>query len=31
MRDQQSNRNPAAFCTASTFNLTNGLEIAWGV
>jgi hypothetical protein len=24
-------RNPAAFCTASTFNLTNGLEIAWGV
>lgn len=23
-------RNAAAFCTASTFNLTNGLEIAWG-
>jgi hypothetical protein len=24
-------RNPAAFCTASTFNLTNGLQIAWGI
>jgi len=23
-------RNAAAFCTPSTFNLTNGLEIAWG-
>jgi hypothetical protein len=23
-------RNAAAFCTASTFNLTNGLEIVWG-
>ncbi len=23
-------RNAAAFCTASTFNLSNGLEIAWG-
>ncbi len=23
-------RNAAAFCTASTFNLTNGLQIAWG-
>jgi hypothetical protein len=23
-------RNAAAFCSASTFNLTNGLEIAWG-
>ena len=23
-------RNAAAFCTASTFNLTNGLEIPWG-
>jgi hypothetical protein len=22
-------RNAAAFCTPSTFNLTNGLEIAW--
>jgi hypothetical protein len=22
-------RNAAAFCTASTFNLTNGLEILW--
>ncbi|MCY2961730.1 MAG: hypothetical protein NTY35_16335 [Planctomycetota bacterium] len=24
-------RNAAAFCTASTFNLTNGLEVAWGL
>ncbi len=24
-------RNPAAFCTASTFNLTNGVQIAWGL
>ncbi|MCY2961721.1 MAG: hypothetical protein NTY35_16290 [Planctomycetota bacterium] len=23
-------RNAAAFCTASTFNLSNGLEITWG-
>jgi hypothetical protein len=23
-------RNGAAFCTAQPFNLTNGLEIAWG-
>jgi probable HAF family extracellular repeat protein len=23
-------RNAASFCTASTFNLTNGLSIAWG-
>ena len=23
-------RNSAAFCTASTFNLTNGYEILWG-
>ncbi len=23
-------RNAAAFCTTSTFNLSNGLEIAWG-
>jgi hypothetical protein len=23
-------RNAASFCTASTFNLTNGLEIVWG-
>jgi hypothetical protein len=23
-------RNAAAFCTAATFNLTNGLEITWG-
>ena len=23
-------RNAAAFCTASTFNLTNGLQITWG-
>jgi len=23
-------RNPAAFCTASTFNLTNGLRVTWG-
>jgi hypothetical protein len=23
-------RNAAAYCTTSTFNLTNGLEIAWG-
>jgi len=23
-------RNAASFCTASTFNLSNGLEIAWG-
>jgi len=23
-------RNAAAFCTPSTFNLTNGLQIAWG-
>jgi hypothetical protein len=22
-------RNAAAFCTPSTFNLTNGLEITW--
>jgi hypothetical protein len=22
-------RNAAAFCTASTFNLTNGLQITW--
>jgi hypothetical protein len=22
-------RNSAAFCTASTFNLTNGVEITW--
>jgi len=24
-------RNAAAFCTASTFNLSNGVEITWGV
>jgi len=24
-------RNAAAFCTVSTFNLTNGVQIAWGV
>jgi len=24
-------RNAAAFCTVSTFNLTNGLQITWGV
>ncbi len=24
-------RNAAAFCTSDTFNLSNGLEIAWGV
>jgi len=24
-------RNAAAFCTPSTFNLSNGLEITWGV
>jgi len=24
-------RNAAAFCTASTFNLTNGVQIPWGV
>jgi hypothetical protein len=23
-------RNAAAFCTVSTFNLTNGLEVSWG-
>ena len=23
-------RNAAAFCTASTFNLTNGLQVTWG-
>jgi hypothetical protein len=23
-------RNAAAFCTSSTFNLSNGLQIAWG-
>jgi hypothetical protein len=23
-------RNAAAFCTASTFNLTNGVEVSWG-
>ena len=24
-------RNAAAFCTPSTFNLTNGIEVAWGM
>ena len=24
-------RNAANFCTAATFNLTNGVEIVWGV
>ena len=24
-------RNAATFCTASTFNLTNGLRIAWAI
>jgi hypothetical protein len=23
-------RNAAAFCTISTFNLTNGIELSWG-
>jgi hypothetical protein len=23
-------RNAAAFCTSSTFNLTNGVEVSWG-
>jgi hypothetical protein len=23
-------RNAAVFCTTSTFNLTNGLSVAWG-
>jgi hypothetical protein len=23
-------RNAAAFCTASTFNLTNGVQVVWG-
>jgi hypothetical protein len=23
-------RNAAAFCTASTFNLTNGVQLTWG-
>jgi hypothetical protein len=24
-------RNAAAFCTPSTFNLTNGIDLVWGI
>jgi hypothetical protein len=31
VRDYQGwYRNAAAFCTSSTFNLSNGIEVTWG-